>query len=57
MDGLPRRCSQTRDSLAFGAAAAGGYLSSCLCALSCGKISDFDRIKQSILGEGAFKPP
>jgi hypothetical protein len=29
----------------------GGYLSSCLCALSYGRINDFDRIEQSILGQ------
>ena len=39
------------DSLAFGVTATGGYLSSCLCALSYGRINDFDRIEQAILGQ------
>lgn len=39
------------DSLAFGTTATGGYFSACLCALSFGRINDFDRIKQSILGQ------
>lgn len=39
------------DSLAFGATATGGYLSSCICALSYGRISDFERIRHSILGQ------
>ena len=30
------------DSLAFGVTATGGYLSSCLCALSYGRINDFE---------------
>ncbi len=38
------------DSLAFGATATGGYLSSCLCALSYERINDFDRTRQSVLG-------
>ena len=38
------------DSLAFGATATGGYLSSCICALSYERINDFDRIRHSILG-------
>ncbi len=38
------------DSLAFGATATGGYLSSCICALSYGRINDFDRVRHSILG-------
>jgi uncharacterized protein YecT (DUF1311 family) len=38
------------DSLAFGATATGGYLSSCTCALSYGRINDFERIRHSILG-------
>ena len=38
------------DSLAFGATATGGYLSSCLCALSYERINDFDRIRHSIFG-------
>ena len=38
------------DSLAFGGTATGGYLSSCLCALSYERINDFDRIRQSVLG-------
>jgi uncharacterized protein YecT (DUF1311 family) len=43
--------SNFEDSLAFGATATGGYLSSCLCALSYGRINDFDRIDRSILGQ------
>jgi uncharacterized protein YecT (DUF1311 family) len=39
------------DSLAFGATATGGYLSSCLCALSYGRINDFERVRHSILGQ------
>ena len=39
------------DSLAFGATATGGYLSSCICALSYGRINDFERIRHSILGQ------
>ncbi len=39
------------DSLAFGATATGGYLSSCICALSYGRISDFERVRHSILGQ------
>jgi uncharacterized protein YecT (DUF1311 family) len=39
------------DSLAFGATATGGYLSSCICALSYGRIADFERIRHSILGQ------
>jgi uncharacterized protein YecT (DUF1311 family) len=38
------------DSLAFGASATGGYASSCICALSYGRINDFDRIRHAILG-------
>ena len=38
------------DSLAFGATATGGYLSSCICALSYGRINDFERVRHSILG-------
>jgi uncharacterized protein YecT (DUF1311 family) len=38
------------DSLAFGATATGGYLSSCICALSYERINDFDRIRHTILG-------
>jgi uncharacterized protein YecT (DUF1311 family) len=38
------------DSLAFGATATGGYLSSCICALSYERINDFDRIRHAILG-------
>ena len=38
------------DSLAFGAIATGGYLSSCICALSYERINDFDRIRHAILG-------
>lgn len=36
------------DSLAFGA---GGYLSSCICALSHERANDFERIRHLILGE------
>jgi uncharacterized protein YecT (DUF1311 family) len=39
------------DSLAFGATATGGYLSSCICTLSYERINDFDRIRHSILGQ------
>jgi uncharacterized protein YecT (DUF1311 family) len=39
------------DSLAFGATATGGYLSSCICALSYGRANDFERIQHSILGQ------
>lgn len=39
------------DSLAFGATATGGYLSSCICALSYGRTNDFERIRHSILGQ------
>ena len=39
------------DSLAFGSTANGGYLSSCICALSYGRINDFERIRHSILGQ------
>lgn len=39
------------DSLAFGATATGGYLSSCICSLSYGRINDFERIRHSILGQ------
>jgi len=39
------------DSLAFGATATGGYLSSCICASSYGRINDFERIRHSILGQ------
>ena len=39
------------DSLAFGATATGGYLSSCICALSYRRINDFERIRHSILGQ------
>ena len=39
------------DSLAFGATAAGGYLSSCICALSYGRANDFERIQHFILGQ------
>lgn len=39
------------DSLAFGATATGGYLSSCICALSYGRINDFERVRHSILGQ------
>lgn len=39
------------DSLAFGATATGGYLSSCICALSHGRANDFERIRHSVLGE------
>jgi len=39
------------DSLAFGATAAGGYLSSCICALSYGRANDFERIQHLILGQ------
>ena len=38
------------DSLAFGATSTGGYLSSCICALSYERINDFDRSRHSILG-------
>ena len=38
------------DSLAFGATATGGILSSCVCALSYGRINDFERIRHSVLG-------
>jgi uncharacterized protein YecT (DUF1311 family) len=38
------------DSLAFGASATGGLYSSCLCALSYGRVNDFDRIRHSVLG-------
>ena len=38
------------DSLAFGATATGGYLSSCICALSYGRIKDIERVRHSILG-------
>jgi uncharacterized protein YecT (DUF1311 family) len=38
------------DSLAFGATATGGYLSSCICALSYERINDFDRVRHSVLG-------
>jgi uncharacterized protein YecT (DUF1311 family) len=37
------------DSLAFGATATGGYLSSCICALSYGRANDFERIQHSVL--------
>ena len=37
--------------LAFGAIATGGYLSSCICALSYGRINDFERIRHAILGQ------
>ena len=39
------------DSLAFGATATGGYLSSCICALSYGRANDFERIQHFILGQ------
>ena len=39
------------DSLAFGATATGGYLSSCICALSYSRINDFERIRHAILGQ------
>jgi uncharacterized protein YecT (DUF1311 family) len=38
------------DSLAFGATATGGIFSSCVCALSYGRIEDFERIRHSVLG-------
>jgi uncharacterized protein YecT (DUF1311 family) len=38
------------DSLAFGATATGGLLSSCICALSYGRINDFERIRHSVIG-------
>ncbi|HUW73017.1 MAG TPA: lysozyme inhibitor LprI family protein [Methyloceanibacter sp.] len=38
------------DSLAFGATATGGYLSSCICAMSYARINDFDRIRRAVLG-------
>lgn len=38
------------DSLAFGATATGGIFSSCVCALSYGRINDFERIRHSVLG-------
>jgi uncharacterized protein YecT (DUF1311 family) len=38
------------DSLAFGATATGGLLSSCICALSYGRINDFERVRHSVLG-------
>ena len=45
------------DSLAFGVTATGDYLSSCLCALSYGRINDFDRIEQAILGRKKPRAP
>jgi len=39
------------DSLAFGATVTGGYLSSCICALSYGRANDFERIQHFILGQ------
>ena len=39
------------DSLAFGATATGGYLSSCICSLSYQRINDFERVRHAILGE------
>lgn len=39
------------DGLAFGATAAGGILSSCICALSYQRINDFERIRHSVLGQ------
>jgi uncharacterized protein YecT (DUF1311 family) len=39
------------DSLAFGATATGGYLSSCICALSYERANDFERIQHFILGQ------
>jgi uncharacterized protein YecT (DUF1311 family) len=39
------------DSLAFGATATGGYLSSCICVLSYGRAADFERIQHSVLGQ------
>src|SRR6476620_4938404 len=39
------------DSLAFGATATGGYLFSCICALSYGRANDFERVQHSILGQ------
>jgi uncharacterized protein YecT (DUF1311 family) len=38
------------DSLAFGATATGGLRSSCVCALSYGRIKDFERIRHSVIG-------
>ncbi len=38
------------DSLAFGASATGGILSSCICASSYVRINDFERIRHSVLG-------
>ena len=37
------------DNLAFGGTAIGGNYSSCLCALSYGRINDFDRIGKQVL--------
>jgi uncharacterized protein YecT (DUF1311 family) len=39
------------DSLAFGASATGGLHSSCVCALTYGRINDFERIRHSVLGQ------
>jgi uncharacterized protein YecT (DUF1311 family) len=39
------------DSLAFGGTAIGGNYSSCLCALSCERIDDFERIEKNVMGE------
>jgi uncharacterized protein YecT (DUF1311 family) len=39
------------DSLAFGATATGGYLSSCICSLSYERINDIERIRHAILGQ------
>lgn len=38
------------DSLAFGGTSIGGNYSSCLCALSYGRINDFERIKKQVMG-------
>ena len=38
------------DSPAFAATATGGIFSSCVCALSYGRIEDFERIRHSVLG-------
>ena len=39
------------DSLAFGGTAIGGNYSACLCALSYGRVNDFERIRKQVIGE------
>lgn len=41
---------ELEDSLSFGAAAGGGRLSSCVCALSYGRLNDVTRMRHTLLG-------